>query len=142
MAYLRKGFLKAAHRKNHLYCQINSFPFLSFAFTILCLFMVSTPSRHRAVYIDLSSSIHGQLQPGAVREDVIRITLSRDGSTYFRNSHVEPDVLPNRIRDAVLNGAEGKIYLEVDSRARYDDVSHVLTLIQLAGIEKICFLTY
>lgn len=65
----------------------------------------------------------------------------RDGAIYFRNSHVKIDELPNMIRDATLNGAEKKIYLPEDARARYRDVAQVLPQIQLTGVEKVCFLT-
>jgi len=51
------------------------------------------------------------------------------------------DELPNRIRDATLNGAEKKVYLAVDVRARYGDVEAVLAQIRLAGLQKVCFLT-
>ncbi|HTC41705.1 MAG TPA: biopolymer transporter ExbD [Candidatus Acidoferrales bacterium] len=91
--------------------------------------------------IDLAIGPHAKSERAALREDAIRIAIMRDGAIYFRNSHVKIDELPNMIRDATLNGAEKKIYLPVDARARYRDVAQVLPQIQLTGVEKVCFLT-
>ncbi|MGB7845426.1 MAG: biopolymer transporter ExbD [Candidatus Acidiferrum sp.] len=142
MSYLRKGFLKAAHRPNRLHCRIDSIPFVGFAFFLLCAFMTSEPMISRAVYIDLFASSYAHPVPAVTKWDAIRISVTRDGSVYFRHTKVLVDELPNRIRDATLNGAEKKIYLEVDVRAKYGDVKVVLSQIQLTGIEKVCFLTY
>jgi biopolymer transport protein ExbD len=90
--------------------------------------------------IDLAIGPHAKSERAALREDAIRIAIMRD-AIYFRNSHVKIDELPNMIRDATLNGAEKKIYLPVDARARYRDVAQVLPQIQLTGVEKVCFPT-
>ena len=141
MPFLRRGFLKSAHRPNYLYCRIDPIPFLGFAFVLLCAFMTSEPTITRDVSIDLFASSHAHSVPAAMKWDAIHIAVTRDGSVYFADSKVTIDELPNRIRDATLNGAEKKIYLVVDARAVYGDVKTVLSQIQLAGIERVCFLT-
>jgi biopolymer transport protein ExbD len=78
--------------------------------------------------------------PGARREDAIKIVLTRDGTPFFRYLRVKGNDLPDKIRDAIRNGAEKRIYLEVDARARYSDVSAVLSQIQLTGIQNISFI--
>lgn len=138
VAFLRKGFLKAAHWPNELYCHIDPIPYFGLAIVLLCIFMVINPPLQRR-YIELVKSPHARSVRAATKEDAMRITVTRDGTIYFRNYHVTVDQLPNRIRDATLNGAEKRIYLVVD--ARYGDVKLVLPQIQLAGIEKVCFLT-
>jgi biopolymer transport protein ExbD len=141
MPFLRNGFLKAAHRSNHLYCRIDPIPFLSFTIVLLCAFMASEPMITHAANIDLFASFHSHPVPAATKWDAIRIGVARDGSVYFGNSKVAFEELPNRIRDATLNGAEKKIYLVVDARVLYRDVELVLPQIQLTGTEKVCFLT-
>jgi biopolymer transport protein TolR len=78
--------------------------------------------------------------PNAIREDAIWVTVRRDGSVYFQNSRVRPDQLPNKIHDAALNGAEKRIYLNVDARAQYGDVDALLPYIQLSGVENVSIL--
>lgn len=139
MPLLRRGFLKAAHRPNNLHCHVNPLPYLGLTIVLLCIFMTTPHTNYQGV--DLFKTSHSTSQVAARKEDAIRISITRDGSIYFRHSRVRFDVLPNRIRDAVLNGAEEKAYLSVDARARYSDVKLVLPQIQLASIEKVCLLT-
>jgi biopolymer transport protein ExbD len=142
MAFLRKGFLKSAHRPNNLYCRIDPIPYLGFTFVLLCAFMTSEPMITHGVGIDLFASSYARSVPAALKWDAIRISVMRDGYVYFGNSKVQIDDLPNKIHDATLNGAERKIYLQVDARAKYGDLKAVLPMIQLAGVQKLCFLTY
>jgi biopolymer transport protein ExbD len=141
MAFLRKGFLKSANRRNELHCRIDPIPYLGLSFVLLCTFMTSAPMITRFQLADLFTAPHAHSVPAARRWDSVRIAIRRDGSIYFGNSKITIDELPNRIRDATLNGAEKKVYLEVDVRARYGDVNKVLAQVQLTGIEKVCFLT-
>lgn len=141
MPFLRKGFLKAAHRPNHLYCRIDSMPFLGLAFSILCLFMTSEPMVNPSVSIDLFASPHSHSVPVAMKWNAIHVGISRYGGVYLGNIKVSIDDLPDRIRDATQSAAEKKIYLKVDARAKYSDVKAVLSQTQLTGIENVCFLT-
>lgn len=142
MSFLAKGFLKAAHRPSELYCRVDPIPYLGLAFTLFVIFAVTAPypSRH-GIGLDLFKSTHARPMPAALREDSLRIYITRDDNFFFRNRKIAPDDLPNAIRDATLNGAEKKIYLTVDSRAHYGDINLVIQKIRLAGIEKVCFLT-
>jgi biopolymer transport protein ExbD len=49
--------------------------------------------------------------------------------------------MPDKIREGLKNGAEKKVYMRADARARYVDVKQILVEIRQAGIENICFLT-
>ena len=140
MAFLRKGFLKSAHLRNELYCRID-LPAVAIGifFLLLVIFMI-IPYPHHGRTVDRVVARHTHRLPGAIREDAIKVALTRDGTVYFGNWHVQPDELPDRIRDAVRSGAEKRIYLEVDARARYSDVSAVLSQIQLTGIQNVSFI--
>jgi biopolymer transport protein ExbD len=141
MPFLRKGFLKSANRRNELHCRIDPIPYLGLSFVLLFTFMTSAPMITRSQLTDLFTAPHAHSVPPARRWDSVRIAIRRDGSIYFGNSKITIDELPNRIRDATLNGAEKKVYLAVDVQARYGDVNIVLAQVQLTGIEKVCFLT-
>jgi biopolymer transport protein ExbD len=71
----------------------------------------------------------------------MRITITRDGSVYLRNSRVAPQELLSNIQDSLCSGFERKIYLSVDARARYFDVTPVLDEISAAHIQDVAFFT-
>jgi biopolymer transport protein ExbD len=79
MPYLRRGFLKSAHRPNFLFCHIDAFPFLALTLVLLIIFMVYSP-RHRRVYADLPRCMHAREVPQAVKENSIHISITRDGT--------------------------------------------------------------
>ncbi|MFI5098367.1 MAG: ExbD/TolR family protein [Candidatus Acidiferrales bacterium] len=70
----------------------------------------------------------------------MKIYILRDGTFYFRSSPVQCKDLSDMIREAVRIGAEKRIYLEVDARARYSAVSAVLSQVALTGIENVSIL--
>jgi biopolymer transport protein ExbD len=79
--------------------------------------------------------------PGALREDTLKIFVTRDGAIYFREHRIALEDLADEIREGLRNGAERRVYIAVDARAKYGDVGAVLEKVRLAGIEKVAFLT-
>jgi len=71
----------------------------------------------------------------------MQISVTRDGHVYFRIHRIMLQYLTEEIRQGVRNGAEKRIYLNVDARAKYGDTTAVLDQIRLAGIEKVSLLT-
>ena len=143
MAFLRKGFLKSANRRNELLCRLDPAPFAALVFALLYIFLGQLGTTDVPPYrwnVNRVTVQHAQKLPKANREDAILVALTRDGSLYFRNSRIVPDQLPNKIRDAMLNGAEKRIYFAVDARSKYGDVSALLPYIQLSGIENVSIL--
>lgn len=137
---LRRGaFLKSIGRAKPLFLEIDPHPYLGLAMVILCIFMTAAPPMHPAYAMDLAAAEHGRKIPKIACYDSITISINRYGSIYFRNTKTPPEDLPNRIHDAVLNGAEKRVYLRVDARAKYGDVNALLPYIQLAGIERVTF---
>jgi biopolymer transport protein ExbD len=120
---------------------IDYWPTLGVAILMLIIVMLvegSTP--HHGVYADLALTKEAVRQPKAVREDAMRVTVTRDGSVYFRNAKIDPSDLPHLIRQAVKEGAERKVYLIVDSRGKYRDAKVVYDLIAEGGVREICLI--
>jgi biopolymer transport protein ExbD len=98
------------------------------------------PIYPRWIPVDLPSSLHATAQPKAMAEDAMHVCVTRDGRVYFRNYSAQPKSLAFLIRNAMQERAERKVYLSVDSRARYGDAAVVVEQIGKAGIREICFL--
>jgi len=119
-------------------------PFVGISITLLIVMMVVTgpPFHYRPwTSVDLALSVHAATEPKAVREDSIRVVITRDGSLYFRNVKIAFSDLPKMIRDAVQNGAERKVYLVVDARAKYGDVKAVYDAIAEGGVNEVSLIT-
>ena len=136
-------FLNALKGKNSLYCRIDVWGFVSVMLALLFLLMPNATHYHDLPVVpsvDLTETHHAIPMPGAAREDAMRISITRDGKVYFRNHKVALDDLPDEIQEGLRNGAERKIYLAVDARAKYGDARAILGQIRLAGIENVSLL--
>lgn len=140
-AQTRFGLL-ALRKRNLLLHGIDVWGLAGVMVVLLCIFMtVPTPTPYHRMAVDWAVAPHSTSMPGATKEDAMQIIITRDGGIYFPNSRVVAESLPDEIRERVQNGAERKIYLLVDARARYRDAEKVLDQIRLAGIREVSFLT-
>jgi biopolymer transport protein ExbD len=83
----RAAALRAAKRRPSIYPAIDLMPFVGVFFVLLLIFMLTPPSQGGMSMLDLPKAKSARLQPGAVREDAIRIMVARDGRCYFRLKH-------------------------------------------------------
>ena len=109
-------------------------------FVQVYLFMAPESYVPRWRSVDLTKTTHPISRRGADREDAIVIGVNREGRVFFSADPVRPSDLPRRIRERVSHGAERKIYINADARAKYAWVSEVLDSVHDAGIESIGFL--
>jgi biopolymer transport protein ExbD len=108
-------------------------------FVILAAFMTwSRPCG--GVSVDLPLEIHPIAMRRAMRWDAMVIMTTRDGKVFLKSDSTPPGRLPQLIRKCVEEGAERKVYLNVDRLARYGDVLTVLAEVRSAGIENVGFL--
>lgn len=135
----RVAALRFAKRRSGFRVRPNLWPFVGILLALLATFMVSTPPHH-GLAVDLPTSAFAAPQRYALREDAIRLSVTKDGTIYFRGSRVQPEEVGVAIRRAVANGAERKVYLQVDSRALYGRAEMVLDQIREAGIRDIAVL--
>jgi biopolymer transport protein TolR len=126
-----------------LFCNINSSLFsqstLACVLVLMIILMMYTPSNPHS-FIDPYISRHAIPMPAALRDDALRIMVTRDGTIYFGNSRVSSEDLSQQIRKRLDGGAQRKVFLSVDERAQYGDLSVVLDGVHHAGIREIVLL--
>ncbi len=115
--------------------------FVSVMLAILFIFLPITPHTPLSAPVDRPAAYHSTSMPGALRDDALRISVMRDGNVFFRDHRTVRADLAKEIREGMRNGAEKRIYLVVDARAKYGDAISVLVQVRLAGIENVTFLT-
>jgi len=138
--------VKSRHRRRPRRSQflngIDFWPFLSVELVLLMIFMVSGPSPHaNRSPVDFARTEHATPMPGALREDAMLISVTRDGNIFFGTLQIQWSDLPTAVRDSVRHGSERKVYLKVDARAKYGDAVVVIDQIRLAGIQGVGIIT-
>jgi len=116
-------------------------PFLSVQLVLLFMFIVANYQPDLPLNgVDVPKVAHPVPMRRANREDAMVVAVQRDGRVWLGNDRMSPDQLPTRIRQAVSHGAERKIYIRADARAKYGAIAEVLDSVRIAGIENIAFL--
>ena|SRR4029077_4479627 len=133
--------LSVLRKRNALLSGIDVWGLVGISLVLLIILMVNVPAPHYGIGIDRATAVHSTLMLGATKEDAMRIFVMRDGRVLFGNRAVAAEDLSDEICESVGSGAEQKIYLDVDGRAKYRDVEKVLEQIRLSGIRDIGFLT-
>src|ERR1700690_4023206 len=127
--------LRVAKRRSRFYSGGHVSAFAGVMVVILFLFLTHTTDRRDLLSaVDLPKAQYIQMEPGALREDAITVTVERDGKVLFRNVQSSSEELPTLIRGAMKQGAERKVFLSADSRARNEDVEAVVQQVRIAGI--------
>jgi len=96
--------------------------------------------QHSSRSVDLATATNASRQPRALLDKALKIYVTRDGSFYFRFTKVAIEEFPQLLRTACLKGAERKVYLSADARAKYGDVKVVLDQISAVGIQDVAFI--
>jgi biopolymer transport protein TolR len=108
---------------------------------VLLLILMTVPTPHHGVSADLPRVSHPIPMPGALREDVMQVTILRDGKVYFGNEQIIPYSLVEKIQARLKDrGIERKVYITADARARYGTVKAVLDGVRSAGVLRVAFL--
>jgi biopolymer transport protein ExbD len=133
---------RGAKRQSAVYPTINVWPFVSVMIVLLVIFMACGTPLHYHLWasLDLPKINYAVPQRNALREDAMRISITKDGHVFFRSNEIKLEQLPSLIHDAVGEGAEKKVYLAVDVRSQYGDTGRVVEQIRLTGIRQICFI--
>ena len=141
---LRVRNRRLGSRHYALFAGINSSAFsqtiLGCAIVLLIVEMMSSQPHHGLLF-DQYASRNAVAMPAALRDDALRVMLTRDGTIYFGNVKTRSKDLPQQIRKRMQNTAQRKVFLVVDKRAKYWDVSTILDDVREAGIGDIAFLT-
>jgi biopolymer transport protein ExbD len=103
--------------------------------------MIIQPSPHGHSSVDLAKTEYSILVPAARREDAMRVMITRDGRMYFGGRAISLAELPSKILEGQRGGAENRVYLLVDARAKFADVVMALQGVQRAKIGRVTFLT-
>ncbi|HYW67418.1 MAG TPA: biopolymer transporter ExbD [Candidatus Dormibacteraeota bacterium] len=131
-------------RKTDFFTMIELSGLASLMIFFLALFMAPIfgyPDLPKHGGVDLAPTHHPKAMPGALKEDALRVMVTRDGSVYLNDSRVKNGDLASLLLQGLEEGSARKVYLQADARAKYGDVKSVLDLIQQAGIENVALMT-
>lgn len=142
MRYDDIGFRRRTRRRNGLFRVPDVWPLVRVAIVLLIVMMLGTAYPHHGwAVVDLVHSKYSRRMPGAVKDDAMLVSVRRDGRVYFGNAQIALGDLPEKVRESVRAGAEKRVHVLADSRAKYGDIREVMGELSLAGVQNVSFVT-
>jgi biopolymer transport protein TolR len=128
-------------RSVRLYCKIDATALAAVLFVLAVIMIVADSQPHHGYGPDLPHVSHAITIAGANRDDVMMISIMRDGMIFFGMDKLSPSQLPSKIQDRLKDrSVERKVYIRADRRVWYGTVKEVLDGVGSAGIERVAFL--
>jgi biopolymer transport protein ExbD len=129
-------------RDSDLICRVDVTPLLAVMLVLLSIFEVTTSSlQGPRKALELFQAQSAVLQPGAMKDDALRVSVDRGGNVFFNSTRVSPDELHDAIQQGLHATPMAVVYVVVDRRSWYLDVKPALEVIQRAGARRVSFLT-
>jgi len=126
-------------RKNKLavISDLNVTPLIDLAFSLLIIFMITTPVIEQYNRIDLPDQPSEQDQPLPEIDDEF-ITIDAEGTYHWGQLKVSKDELEERLdRIAASSGEQPVIHLRGDRSLRYQKIFDVINMLKVRNLTKL-----
>jgi biopolymer transport protein ExbD len=120
---------------------INVTPMVDVMLVMLIIFMVITPMLSKGVTVEKVKTKNPVAMQDADKEDAVLISITRNGETFLATTKTPADAMPAKVKDMLTNKLDKTVYVQADSRARYEKVVEVVDNLRAAGVDQIGLLT-
>ena len=120
---------------------INVTPMVDVMLVMLIIFMVITPMLSKGVSVDMAKTKNPIPMQAADKSDAIIAAVTRDGKTWLNTTQMNPEDMPQRVKDMLANRLDKTVFVKADSRARYERVVDVVDNLRAAGVDHLGLLT-
>lgn len=120
---------------------INVTPMVDVMLVMLIIFMVITPMLSKGVTVEKVKTKNPIAMADADKDDAVLVSITRNGEVYLKTTKTAADQLPAKVKDLLTNQLSKTVYINSDSRARYEKVVDVVDNLRAAGVDQIGLLT-
>ncbi|MFP6854491.1 MAG: biopolymer transporter ExbD [Opitutales bacterium] len=114
--------------------ELNVTPLIDLAFSLLIIFMITTPLMEQTIQVDLAKSKEGTEKSGEIRIENISITAT--GAYHWGSKEVAKAELAQLLAQAALAEEEPVIHLRADRNLKFQSVVDVIEMIQKEKLSK------
>jgi len=131
---------RGAHVSTSL-SEINVVPLVDVMLVLLIIFMVAAPMMTQGMAVNLpkaTTATNVQAPPIYV---TVPLSFQKDRRVQIGDEWIGVDVLPERVKQALLERTDKSLYLRGDGDVAFKDIVFVFDKLQAAGIQKIGVVT-
>jgi len=120
---------------------INVTPMVDVMLVLLIIFMVITPMLSKGVAVEMAKVNNPIAMQAADKSDAVLVAITHEGKVYLGSDVIDPEDLPPKVKDLLLNRLDKTVFVKADSRAHYDKVVDVVDNLRAAGVDQLGLLT-
>jgi biopolymer transport protein ExbD len=120
---------------------INVTPFIDILLVLLVIFMTISPTIPTGLDAAVPQPPPIGPQNTRPRDDVIVLSVDKNGIIRINQDEVEPQQLDGRIRDIFKSRSDRTIFLQADNDLLFNDVAQVIDVVKAAGVERLGLMT-
>lgn len=120
---------------------INVTPMVDVMLVMLIIFMVITPMLTKGKSVDKVKAVNSIPMTDADKDDAVLISITRDGKTYLGSNSLPADQMPSKVKDLLTDRLDKTVFINADSRTRYEVVVEVVDNLRAAGVDNVGMLT-
>lgn len=125
-------------RRGRYLGEINVVPLVDVVLVLLIIFMIAAPMMVQGLSVKLPEAQSGPLRSG---NDVVVVTVNRDGKIFLNDKPVELDQLGSALSQIAQANPSSKVYLRGDQDVAYGVVVRVLAETRKSGITSLGIVT-
>ncbi|MBV9045020.1 MAG: biopolymer transporter ExbD [Alphaproteobacteria bacterium] len=122
---------------------INTTPLVDVMLVLLIIFLVTIPVIVKTVPVQLPNARNIAT---ITKPENIVVAVDKDENVYYNNEPIDVTELKDRFKDALLRAISAghplpEVHIRADKEVRFQAVGRVVLACQIAGIQKVGFLT-
>ena len=131
--------MKKKRRRIRPRADINVTPFIDILLVLLVIFMTISPNERTG----LNAAIPQPPPPGPEQpqENVVVLSMDRNGLIRINQDEVEPSSLIERLQDIFKTRNDRTMFVQADDELLFNDVAQLIDAARSAGVNRIGLMT-
>jgi len=117
------------------FAELNVTPMLDFAFTLLVIFLITTPLLESGIDVSLPQAAANRRPPNP--HSVQTVTVTRAGGLFWNREPITIAQLPGRVAEALRLHPDLAVAVRADKDLRYQDLVSVFDTLQAGGVPQV-----
>ncbi|HQZ40098.1 MAG TPA: biopolymer transporter ExbD [Vicinamibacterales bacterium] len=117
--------------------EINVIPLVDVMLVLLIIFMVAAPMLQRGVEVNLPTSRSATKATDVRMYITVPLTYRQDGKVFMDDEAVPQDVLPERMRQVMINKEQKEVFLRGDGGVQLQELMEVMDRLKDGGVERV-----
>jgi biopolymer transport protein TolR len=121
--------------------EINVVPLVDVMLVLLIIFMVAAPMMTQGMAVNLPQARRATPVTAQPIYVTVPATFAKDHVVQIGSDEIRVDILPERVRQALLERTDKSLFVRGDGSVAYKDLVYVIDKLKDAGVEKVGLIT-